>query len=600
MTDTFTSPIPFSDTHGVIEVLTVDDAPAMRALFEFGATRFLGDPKSAFNGAWSLVAAAYYAEGIALRQEAAAFAVACRTPVRAGEHVYVSFQGIHGRPRCVECSAVTVRLLDVAAPIPVTVEAAIEQFQDWLESWCEERPELKGVTDTVAVHERAASVFWADAMPGLLVPDVLGIYPSTPATVETLARAVAARTLARSIEWRPEPIDDLEELEDIEAIDIESIDPHLTGLRERIREILSDMDIGNLATQRKHTIDRLALIAEEYGGHPLASLVIEGAHGLLSVGTLTKDLASTSILVRYAGQQCEALLLHPDDALQLKSLPARERGQILQAWWTASSTPSDARPALKALDKYLCLRHDLEPASFEGEPSIYPSPSCPALLWRGGEIEWVIDAIPKSARTPDIARVALAVMCIVSRRPSRPGHLAHAQCSDVLDLPSGEVVHWVRRRRGGRTVKTDSAAGPFTFQSMDDAVPLLRQRKFVLAASGKGDAPLWGLDEQESRRLFREAVKLIGQLCRTVSGDSDAGFYALRHSTFTHRLLDLLLSGTFANQRALNTLLDEGGHRNASTTMRAYFHLSMIVVRSVVDAKLESWLTPTVAARWAA
>ncbi len=599
MSDTFTAPLPYTDKDGVVEVLTVDDAPSMRALFESGARRFLADPEAAFTGEWSLVAAAFYAEGICLRQEAAAFAVACKSPIRMGGRVVVTYSGIHDRPRCVECSAVTIRLLEVAAPAPVSVEAAIARFEAWLRNRCSEFQEPDGGADAIDLVERAASIYWADAMPGLLVPDVLGIYPSTPVDVETLARAVAGRTPARSVEWRPEPIEELEELDDLEAIDIESFDPSLAGLRERIREVLSAMDIGNLATQRKHAIDRMALIADEYEGHPLASLVIEGAHGLLSVGTLTRDLASTSILVRYAGQQFEALQRHRDEALQLKLLPARKRGQVLQAWWTTASTPSDARPALKALDKYLCLRHDLEPASFEGEPPTYPSPSCPAILWRD-EIEWVIEAIPKSARAPDIARVALAVMCLITRRPSRPGHLAHGHCSDVLDLPTGEVVHWVRRRRGGRTVKTDSAVGPFTFRSRDEALPLLRQRDYVVAVSGKNDAPLWGRDERESRRLFREAVKLIGQLCRVVTRDPQAGFYALRHSTFTHRLLELLVSGTLADQRALNALLDEGGHRNASVTMRAYFHLAMVAVRAVVDRKLEGWLTPAVAARWAA
>lgn len=600
MTDAFTAPLPYTDKDGVIEVLTVDDAPAMRALFEAGARHFLADPEVAFRGGWSLVAAAIYAEGIALRQEAAAFAVACKSPVRAGARVLVTFSGIHDRPRCVECSAITIRLLEVAAPVPTTTEVAIKQFEAWLESWCKDLATPDRTADAIGLLERAASVYWGDAMPGLLVPDLLGIYPSTPVNVETLARAVAGRTPARSVEWRPEPVDEFEELEDLEAIDVESFDPSLAGLRERIREILSDMDLGNLATQRKQAIDRLALIAQEYDGHPVASLMLEGAHGLLSVGTLTKDLASTSILVRYSGQQCEALQRHPGDALLLKSLPARKRGQILQAWWTTASTPSDARPALKALDKYLCLRHDLEPASFEGEPLTYPAPSCPAILWRGGEIEWVIGAIPASARTPDIARVSLAVACLVTRRPSRPGHLAHGDCSDVLPLPTGEVVHWVRRRRGGRSVKTDSAVGPFTFDSRDEALPLLRQRDYVLAVSGKDDAPLWGRDERESRRLFREAVKLIGQLCRAVTRDPEAGFYALRHSTFSHRLLELLRSGTMADQRALNALLDEGGHRHASVTMQAYFHLAMVIVREVVDAKLEGWLTPAVAARWAA
>lgn len=597
MFERFECPIPFTVKDGVVEVPAVADAPQLKAIFERSAQCFMVNPDAARRSESSFVASAIYTEAIPLLAEAASFATACRHPVRIGRRVFVEFVGVHGRPRCVECSALTVHLLTTGCPVPATTAEALDALRQWLRCLAGGAlPQLRGANDPAIVLERAACVVWADALHGVLVPDALGIYPITPAALSTLARAEANAPPREPVGWHFERLDDIDDPGDLDNVEDEFEDSALEGLRDRIQRLIADTDGGNLADNSRRLLDRLALLAVEYDG-PTARMIIEGAVGLFSVGTLTKDLPSRSILARYAAQQAETFIKHSKQALALSTTPPRERGHMYQDWWRVASTPSDCRPALKAYDKYICLRHDIEPAVFDSEEPSYPAPSSAALLWRD-EIDWIVQSIVASARSPEIARVALAVLCIACRRPSRPGHLIHTRRSDVVELPSGEIVHWVRKRRGGLTVKTASAVGPFTFSDRSDALPLLTQKGTVVGSDDQNDGPLWGATEKESRRLFREAVLLIGRLCRIVTGDASASFYTLRHSVFTHRLVDLLMAGSSVDPRALDRLLDEGGHYRSSSTMRSYFHLPMSVVRACADRLVERLMTPAMAAGW--
>jgi hypothetical protein len=595
------SPLPFSRKSSVVEIIGTEDAHRMVDLFEATLRVFLSDPAQTCANAGSPAISAMLTEGIPLEYEACAFAVALPSAQRLGRRLFVSFVGVHGRPRCAELSVFSASLRVRRCPMPTSIEQARTEAINWLTQVAGPKvPVLRMAADPLALLQRAAAVVWSDALPGLLVPDLLGIYPCTPTDVRTLARNEIGLPSSHAHDlWQPDIDADIDGPDEFDSMASES-NAAMDQLCARLASLMADIAPGNIAVECKKAIDGLKLIYLDHETDAVACRILDGTFGLLASGTLTKSLPSKSILVRYSAQQAAAIRAHPREALGLAQQDPRSRGATYQRWWSAASTPSDARPALKAYDLHLCARYDLEPAIFADEPPSYPSPSPCSLLWMH-EINKIERAIHQAARTPDIARVALGILAIVRFRPSRPGHLIHARRSDVITLSSDQVVHVVRRRRGGQTAKTEAALGPMTFSDKQATQNLLSQKGYVLARDGEPDGFLWGPTQEEAKRLFREAVLMISRLCRWVTGDPAASFYTLRHSVFTHRLVEIMTPGrTLSDPDALNRLLSAGGHVHAQVTMQHYFHLPMVVIRAYADRRLERMLTPDMASRWLA
>ena len=176
--------------------------------------------------------------------------------------------------------------------------------------------------------------------------------------------------------------------------------------------------------------------------------------------------------------------------------------------------------------------------------------------------------------------------------------MGHAKRADAVRLPDGQVSFIVRQRRGGKSVKTTAALGPFEFGSAEMAGPLLAQKDLITARHGRV-GPLWGADDADSRRLFADAVRLISHLCREVTGDKEVSFYALRHSLISHELESMSMPGRWKQDRmAMDRLLRRSGHRRGATAVRCYFHLPMSVIRAHADRWLDSLLSNTIAVRW--
>ena len=118
-----------------------------------------------------------------LLDEAVAFAMACPGAVRADSKVYVSFTGHAGRPRLVEASAVTLRILDTGPAYPTSLEHGRELTSKWITACVGPVFSAPGLahTDILRNLEHGAAVFWQRFLPGALLPDAMALPAPPPA-----------------------------------------------------------------------------------------------------------------------------------------------------------------------------------------------------------------------------------------------------------------------------------------------------------------------------------------------------------------------------------------------------------------------------------
>lgn len=598
---TYPSPLRFRGDHRTqVDILPVPDAPQLDRVFRQVAHWLLSDPQRACRHEAALPLSALLTEGVALVPEACSFAAAAGDATRIGEQIYIEHSGIQGRRRLVELSAISCRLRNMGCVVPASVESAHAALHAWAHSEEIRKtvPLLEAAADPLLFLEKAAAATWNEFLPGIMVPDALGIYAITPVRLAALARRHNGRPQPRN----NDATDDALEPGDWDGADLgefsaEEIEEMLGAVGRRISQLIGSLPDGNLAIAHRELAAGLIDIARDVESMHLARMAVEGVFGLCTLGTVRSAQPSLSIISRYATEQLAMMASHPAKVLGYTNLDNRERGTLLSKCWQDARIPGDARPALKAYDMYMSARYDLQSATFVDEPEEPPSPSCPAILWPE-EFARVARLIPDAARTPELARVTQAVWCVATHRPSRPGHLGHAKRSDVVHLPNGQVSYVVRRRRGGDSVKTAAALGPFEFASAAVAGPLLVQKDLITARHGRA-GPLWGADESDSRRLFADAVRLISHLCREMTGDRETSFYALRHSLISHEIESLSMPGRWKRDRmGMDRLLRKSGHRRGATAVRSYFHLPMSVVRAHADRWLDSLLDNTMATRW--
>ncbi len=570
-----------------------------KVAFEELASKFIGRDDLNCLGDESLIISGLVTEGIPIPDEAVLFAMACRSAVKVGEKVYVGYLGLGGRPRCIELSAISKRLIDLQAPLPDSLEGGRSAVRAWLKDLEVPKFEaLDGVaTDPLSALARCASAYWLNWLPGPLVPDALGLTNNVPVPMSALARLACRSPLRRSELDTAHVMDGADQC----AMIIGSGAVALSGnVSERVKEIMSLPQKGILAALRKSQIAELDLLLDEVAENEIGALQLLCAFELCTNGTVTKVDPSASIGRRYIREIVDLTDRYPEDAANLTLLDSDERVQVYERWISAGHDPVDASAALSALDTYLVRNFDIEPARVRHANWEFEARAIPRILWNH-ELTAIVDAIPAVARTPALARVALAVFEIANQKPVRPGDFRDAMFGD-LDLSDDEltVVFDIRRRRGKKGSKTPAGQHPLEFGKAAKTSSMRELLAFRASRGATDGDPLWGETLKESRRLFSAACALISQLCKCVTGDALQSFYSLRHTCFSRDIEEALMpSALAARPRWIHKIANEGGHVHPSTSILWYFHLPMAVVRAHADVSLTQFLTAKATANWA-
>jgi hypothetical protein len=570
----------------------------LKAVFKVRAQAFLRGPSSIGDFHAALAMSGLVSEGIVLLEDAAAFAKACPSVLRADEAAYVEFLGAFGRPRCVKLSALTITLINRRGAEQPFSGDPLSSLGAWLEA--NPMPVVEEISALglapLALLERGAAAFWLEHLPGPLHADAIGVLSIVPINLSAIARRVSGAPLVRSIDV------------DADAPDVQAHAALLLDQCEtfadrdvagQIAGILGRPQVGGLGVLRRQQLDELGAIIDVSSDDARGLLYAFFAGGLLTVGTVRAVQPSASIQRRYFHELVTVIDRHPEYAGTLHLLPGRQRGELFDAWIQSAQTPKDLSAGLSALDMYFVLQYDIEPARVRSQRWEFGGLATPRILW-DPEIDAMAAALPRCARTPVIKSIGNCLIELASQISFRPSDLISASLGDVHDYEGKNVVLDVHRHRGRTGQKTAAAAHPHEFNDPQRQIPhLLRHVQDALDRGRTLDEPLWGASREESRRNFQEACAVVSQLAKACTGDRSASFYSFRHTWFSRHLEMALAPGAAgADPRQLNRIAADGSHEDVTTSISWYFHLCMEVVRGHADLALESLLTAALTRAW--
>ncbi|MCK6376668.1 MAG: hypothetical protein L6Q69_21590 [Zoogloea sp.] len=561
---------------------------------------FLVDPLGLCNPAARLVLAALATEGIGLLQEAQALVKALHTAVSDGAVVYVAFDGVFKRPRCVQLSPVTLRLLGEVQDLKCLETDASADLEQWVKGHL---PALS--TDIAALDnsplellESAALAFWMKHLPGALFNDTVAAISIAPLPLPALARRASKRPLQR----------------------IATTDPTLDGIQARaaqlmnlaterqqlasadlIRSILSRTQVGGAGKHRRKQLEDIAAYVERWENDLDGLFLCFFAAGLLTIGTVRTETPSVSILGRYFNAIDAVVSTSPNFPQTVTSLSGAERGRLFQRLIDTAKEPGDMSAALSALDMYLVIHYDVEPALVKSSRWEFHAMADAQILWTH-ESRSIATSIDRAARTPTQAWVAKVLVELMAIRSMRPSDLMHATLIDLHFYSDDHVVFDIRRHRGQPGHKTEAAEHPLEFKDARCEIPLTIA--YYNEVCGKGRSwsdPFWGETWEESRRNFLDGWSLVNQLAKAWTGDPRASIYAFRHTWFSVQLEEALQPEAAAQDPGrVHRIARDGGHLDPTTAIVWYFHLPLSAVRANADLALESLLDAKTASRWTA
>ena len=588
------------ESHKAETDVAIDPRPEdslFRRAFETAMGHFVAHALDAPADPAVLVHAALFFEGVALLDEAVAFAHACGTAVRAGNEVYVAYLGLQNRPRCHRLSELTIRLLSLGATAGASLQETAAELarSTLLRAFDRPLPAIRSDQKTLlGAFQRGAAAFWGDVLPGPLAADALGLMDVVPCTDCALARRVSQAPLRRD--------DSIAETgADLASLCASTLGSGLSHgaspIGARIKTIMSMASQPILADLRASQLQLLGALGPEAEIDELAALQLLFAVKLCTDGTIKSDTPGQSATARYTREFVDLTDADPEAAVSLPFLSAEDRAAVYERWFQQGANPVDAHAALHAADMHLAAEFDLEPAIVRHTGWIYRPLAVPRILW-DYEMNAIAAAIAEAADSPALKVVAMALFAAACEVPLRPGDVIDAHFED-LEITPLQVVLNLRRRRGRKGQKTSAAEHPHQFRSASAKEALSALAEFREARGALDGEPLWGVDIADSRRVFLAACQLIARLARRVTGDASASFYSLRHTCFSRLLADALMpSAGLDKTRRLKRIAAMGSHRSIVTSAQWYFHLPMPVVRAYADIEIERCLTTDIVARW--
>ncbi len=562
----------------------------------------LGRTFLSYPGHWqqrepALAIAGLVTEGIALVDEAIAFARACSDAVVVGDKVYVAFTGMFDRPRCVQLSNISIRLLQRQFPDSPSIDTH-RALENWVltHTTALPKPVAALCLPPLELLELSAEAHWLEFLPASLFADAITEMSIVPLPISALARLATRAPLQRSV-------GDADAEEDVQvraAMLLEMCNTHAqTSVADQVRSILNRPQEGGKGTHRRKQLSDLSMIVDATEDDALGLLFAFFGSGLLTLGTVQKGMPSESIKRRYFAAIEDAMLANPELAGKLHLMDREGRGEQYLKWIQAAKARKDASAALSALDMYLVVHFDVEPARVQSGIWENPGLASPGILWEH-EQAGISAAIDSCARTPAIAEVAKCLAELGQHKSFRPSDVMFCILGDAHVYDEDHLVLDVRKHRGFPGQKTEAAAHPLEFRNAKNEIPHLSSFVAECAGRGKGwSEPLWGKTPEEARRTFRDAWALLNQLAKAYTGDPKASIYWYRHTWFSLQLEAALKPhGTALDHRLLARIANEGGHKDVTTSLTWYFHLPMAPVRAHADRALESLLTPTSATAW--
>lgn len=535
--------------------------------------------------------------GVILLSEATALAGTLAKAVSAGDGVYVYFDGVGGRGRCVRLNPIARAVASALYCNGPMGDVALRSFLDWLDA---SGPKLlQDLSDNrpaqITAIERGGAVFWRKHLPQLFLSDALGLLTLRPLRPEALARWVSGQPLAASVAIGPALFAASAGMLSMCASKVTPIDG--SDVIHQVVAIMKSGDGNHLAALRAGQLRALTPLLDEAEGDTIGLLMVTLAAGFCEQGTLQKSDPSHSLTSRYIQELAAMFLSMPALAALLPELGPEARREAYARLLQHGKDPNDAKAALSNADMHLCEATGCEPARFVYEDLALEARR-PTRYLSALERQAVADISPTLATTSESQVVTGAVSAIATNQPVRPGDMLDA-CFEDLEIYKHRVVLNLRRRAGRKGQKTSTAEGPMEFTKPEVMKKLAALKELREGQSALDDDPLWGRDLQESRRLYVQACALVDRVSKHYSGDRIESFYSCRHGIISDELFHaLMIENPAKAQAAAKAVSIRARHRDLRTTTEEYFRFGPEVLHHRANRGLGTLLTWEIAHVW--
>lgn len=447
------------------------------------------------------------------------------------------------------------------------------------------------------------------SLPGVFQHHLLGLQTLTPLDRSTLARIEGQRALAPT---ESNAVNDDEHAaavaEAIEAVAVgigggeSDVAIDFTLLNEA-QAALAQKVRGGYGKQRRHALDAILRRLERPQSTETAIVLAFPAH-LLTVGTLQRKRASMRNVRSYSKSLVAALRA---DRQVLRALLSDEPTEAYDGYQRLlASTAARSKEQRKELRKatgafraYLMHRFDTPYVPLGPKPQDWEAAVPAAQYIDEATVERLIERINASSANERVLAMAVCMLQLALDVPLRISDLWRLRRADVV--PHGEtiVVDFKAHRNEDRP-KTGCSVGAVGVKADAARQSMLawcqrRQKESVSTAE-----PFFG-DGYAKPTLHQamEAYKLLNRLIKEVTGDRQASFHSLRHTSISNQV-DCALTHPSASMEIdpLHEVSARSRHASTTTPLRTYSHLYVEGLRKAVDGLLLRLTNHRIVARW--
>lgn len=170
-----------------------------------------------------------------------------------------------------------------------------------------------------------------------------------------------------------------------------------------------------------------------------------------------------------------------------------------------------------------------------------------------------------------------------------------------LRLEGDELLIEIAPRRSHHSGKSSAARRMLTFRNAEHCMIVKAWLQRREAESAEPGDLLFGDPHQADKGYKLGACqRLLNQILRSATGESEISFHSLRHTVIGRELLQALMTADVHHTISpIHRTAVESGHRNEITTFINYFHLPEGPIRYWIDNAVASYLdSPAKAAKW--
>lgn len=506
---------------------------------------------------------------------------------------------------CRELSRHTCQLINQVdrssvIPIPTILSRAVKQINDWYPLPNQAKPHQ--LFDWV-INDALAWNF--SRLPKPLLADLIGKQPIEPLPPSVLQRQFSITNIDAAIQTRV----------------MRKNSPHLEALTEAITSAL-------LANENRPSsawmINELLAALSSKGSsssEPRKSHGRERDTAMRSISTLTRKLercdSAAAMMFDWAlFMLAEGTARTKAGNVQTIRIYLRDLAQDLYQEirikkfnpldlsdddWRKLLTTLLERPAngsrgsaVAAFSKYLQLQIGVEPAL----PRIIPKEVRPVsanVIW-AHEFESALTLI-QSGETDERLQQQIPVMLLIGNAvPIRIGELALLQLRSIRRTKVGENSIFeieIAPSRGLHPGKSNAARRIMFVGTTEDNQALMHWKTRREVEGAQPDDFLFG-NPHVPLKLYQigRSIQSLHRTLKLATGDSSVSFHTLRHTVITRFISEAFqLNDPIQANVRLKEIADMAGHSQPATTLRHYFHLPFVALRSCVDKHLMTFIS---------